>query len=118
MLLRIDVAECGKVRRRSERLGKSGPDAVGDSELHPHPLRDDQDVTEDDGGVHPDLIYRLQGDLRRELRRTDHGEKVGALPNGAILGQVSPRLAHHPHRGPLGRLAPAGAEEEIVHAPP
>ena len=44
-----------------------------------------------------------------------HGQEVGAGAHRAILGQVAAGLAHHPHRRPLHRLAPAGAQEEIVH---
>ena len=82
---------------------------------HAHGLRDDEDVAEDDRGVDAEQIHRLQGDLDGQLRRTHHGEEVGALPHRAILGEVAAGLAHHPDRGPLHGLALAGAEEEIVH---
>ena len=38
------------------------------------------------------------------------------LADRAVLGQVAAGLAHHPHRPALGRLAAAGAQEEVVHA--
>ena len=87
-------------------------------EPHAHGLRDDEDVAEDDRGVDAEQVHRLQRDLDGQLGRADHREEVGALPHRAILGQVAAGLAHHPHRRPLHGLAPAGAQEEIVHASP
>ena len=95
---------------------KPGADALLHRERHAHGLRDDQDVAEDDGGVDPEPVHRLERHLDGQLGRPDHGEEVGALPHRAVLGEVAAGLAHHPHGGPLDGLAPAGAEEEIVHA--
>ena len=76
----------------------------------------DEDVAEDDRGVHAEDVHRLQRHLDGQLGRAHHREEVGALAHRAVLGQIAAGLAHHPHGRPLDRLAPAGAEEEIVHA--
>ena len=41
--------------------------------------------------------------------------KSARCAHRAVLGEVAAGLAHHPDRRPLDGLAPAGAEEEIVH---
>jgi hypothetical protein len=74
-----------------------------------------EDVAEDDRGINADLIDRLERDFHRQLRRSNHGQKIGSLAYRAICRQVPPSLAHHPDRRPLDGFAPAGSEEEIIH---
>jgi hypothetical protein len=110
-----DVAQAAEIVCRSQRLMKPGAHALVDRERHAHGLRDNQDVAEDDRRVDAEPVHRLQRHLDGQLRRPDHGQEVGPLAHSPVLGQVAPRLAHHPHGWPLDRLAPAGPKEEIVH---
>src|SRR6185295_11642057 len=47
-----------------------------------------------------------------ELRRLAQVEERDALADLAVLGQVAPRLAHHPQRRARRGLASTGAQEE------
>ena len=78
------------------------------------PSKREQDVGEQDRRVHADEVDRLQRDLDGQLGRPAHLEEAVLRADGAVLGQVAARLAHHPDGRALGGLAPAGAQEEIV----
>jgi hypothetical protein len=114
-VLGLDVAQPVDISGRSQRLVKPGPHALVHRQHHAHGLGDDQDVAEDDRRVDPEPVHGLERHLDGQLGGPDHGEKVGALAHGPVLGQIAPRLAHHPHRWPLDGLTPAGPKKEIVH---
>ena len=58
---------------------------------------------------------RLQRDLERELGRPAELEQRVLLAQRAVLGHVAPRLPHHPDGRAVDGLAPARAQEAIVH---
>ena len=111
----MHVRQAVEITRLPERMIEPGTDAVFHGERHPHRLRNDEDVAEDDRRIHTENVDRLQGNLDRQLGCPHHREKIGALPDGAILGEIAPGLAHHPDGWTLDPLAPAGAQEKIVH---
>jgi hypothetical protein len=83
--------------------------ALGEIEPEPHRVRHREDVREQDRGVEREAVERLQRHLAGEIRvHAQVHEAAGLLPRGAVLGQVSPGLAHHPHRGDIDRLAEEG----------
>jgi hypothetical protein len=71
----------GRVEWRGEGRGGIHKD------FHPHRLRDDEDVTEDDRGIDETQVppYRLESDLARERRRPADFEKLVLSPDGAKL---------------------------------
>ena len=99
----------------AHRGGEDRPVAGREHQLGAHGFERQQDVGEQDGGVHAHQVDRLDGHLGRQLRGLAEGEEVHVLPHRPVLRQIAPGLAHHPHRPPLGRLAPAGAQEQVVH---
>src|SRR6185436_3329907 len=70
---------------------------------------------EQDRGVEPEALDRLQRHLAGQLRGPAHLPEAGAGAHRPVLGHVAPRLAHEPDRDPLDRLTPAGAEEQVIH---
>ena len=74
-----------------------------------------EEVAEEDRRVDAESTHRLQGDLDGQLGRPAEVEQAVLLPQGAVLGHVSPRLAHEPDRRLVDGLAAARAEEAVVH---
>jgi hypothetical protein len=93
------------------------PRLLEDVEVDAHPRQRRQDVGEEDDAVGLVRVPRLQRDLGRHL-----GDLGALAEGGVLLAQVAvhlhvpPRLAHHPHRRPLHRLAARRAEQQRVAA--
>jgi hypothetical protein len=101
-------------RRRSM---SPGPGAVVEVELHAHRLDRDEDVAEDDAGVHAVAAERLERDLGREIRRLAQTEEGGLAADLLVLGQIAPGLTHDPDRRAVHRLPAAGLQERAAHRP-
>ena len=107
-------------RRRSiccaigDGLVDHGALALRELERRAHRLERQQDVREEDRRVDPEA-QRLQRDLHGQLRRLAELEQRARLAQLAVLGHVAPGLPHEPHGRSLDGLAPAGAQEEVVH---
>ena len=98
-----------------DRLVDDRPLALGELERRTHRLERQQDVREEDGGVDPEA-HRLQRHLHGELRRLAQLEQRVLLAHLPVLGHVAPGLAHEPYGRALDGLAPARAQEAVVHA--
>ena len=69
-----------------------------------------------DTGLREDLIaHGLERDLGGNFRPAQRLQEAPRPPDGAVLGQRPPRLAHEPHGRALDRLAPGGAHEKRLH---
>src|SRR5262249_46038747 len=88
---------------------------VAELQLHAHALDGDEDVGEDDGGIDPEAPDGLDGDLGGQVGRLAEGEELHLLPDGAVLREVSPRLAHDPDWRDVHGLSACGAKEAVVH---
>ena len=108
------LAQRVHLRAGAHRLGQLRAGVEG----HPHAerLERQQDVGEDDRGVEREAAQRLQRGLDRQLRRLAQRQEVHALAQRAVLRQVAAGLPHDPQRRAVDRLAPAGAQEAVVHA--
>ena len=91
-----------------------GPLALGELEGRAHRLERKQDVGEEDRRVDAEP-EGLQRDRQRKLGRLADLEERVLFAERAVLGHVAARLPHEPHRRDVGRLAPASAEEAVVH---
>ena len=114
MLLRIHGVQLVQILERAERGGELRADAFIEREVHAHGFGDDQNVAEDDRGIHANEVQRLQRDFHGQLRRAAHRQEVRLRTNRAILRQIPSCLAHHPHRRALDGLTPERAEEQII----
>src|SRR5690606_25451375 len=88
---------------------------VAELELHPHGLHGDQDVREDDGGIHAQALDRLHRHLGGEvgvLAQVEEGERLTDRP---VLGEVAAGLAHDPDGRGVGGLSARGAKQAIIH---
>ena len=101
--------------QRPHRLAITGPDALDEVDVEAHREHRGHDVGEHDGRVDAVPANRLQRHLGRQLGGAVDVEEGVPLADRAVLGQRAPRLAHEPHRRPLDRLAPRGADEERLH---
>jgi hypothetical protein len=80
-------------------------------------VRDDQNVGKQDRAVEAETADRLERDLGRGVAVIDQREESALLrAQGAVFGQVAPRLAHQPDRGVgAGPFAAQRAEQNTGH---
>jgi hypothetical protein len=84
LLVHVDMlTQARDVRGRVKRRGEERRGVHED--FHPHRLRDDEDVAEDDCGVEQARVppYGLESDLARERGRPAYLEKLVLCPDGA-----------------------------------
>ena len=99
----------------AQRTLEARPLAFGEVKAEAHRIGDGEDVGEQDGGVEIVAGQRLQGDLAGHGRRLAQVEEIaGPLARFAILGKVTPGLAHQPEGGVLGGFLQQCAEEGVV----
>ena len=111
VLLGLERPEAVEVGGPPERLGDDRSGAGGDVDAEADGVGRDHDVAVEDGGVDAVAAHRLERDLRRQLGPLDGVEDAALAPDGAVLGQRPPGLAHEPHRCPRGGTAGAGGQE-------
>ena len=100
-------AQRGHVAGRPHGVPDGGAHVGDEVQLHTHGHERKQDVSEDDGAVHPEAPNRLQRYLRRQLRLCADVEERVPLPHGSVLRQEAPRLSHEPGRRAVYGLTPA-----------
>jgi hypothetical protein len=105
---RVGVGHVGRIGNwLVDDRSLSGFDVV----LEPERFEDRQDVREHDHAVGPVSLPWLECDLGRDLGGRHGFEEVVLLTDLAVLGEVSPRLPHQPHRRSLRALAPGRPHE-------
>ena len=102
------------VGRRAHRAVDDGALAPRELEADAERLHHEQDVGEEDGRVHAELLDRQHRHLGRRVRRPAELEEPEPLADRAVLGQEAAGLAHEPDRRE-GRRAAAAGGEECVH---
>ncbi len=107
----VERGEGRDIRRRPHRVLEHGTAAGDDAHVDAGQLDRDDDVAEEDRGIHAVPTDRLQGDLARELGREAGLEHVGADAQLAVFRQRTAGLPHEPHRSRLGAI-PAICPEE------
>lgn len=83
-------------------------------EFHAHRFLHDEDVGENDRGIHTDDVHRLDGDFGGEFGSFAEREEVRPLSNRPILREIAPGLPHHPHGSAFDGLTACGSEKEVV----
>ena len=116
-LRRITLDEPLDVGTRPHRPLDHRPVTRRELEPDAHRLDDQQDVGEEDRGVHAEPLDREDRHLRRGLRVLAQVEEPQARPHGAVLGQIAAGLPHQPDRRVVGRRT-ATCGEKRVHGPP
>ena len=89
--------------------------AFDETDGAPQRVRDDQDVAEQDGRVHPIAAQRLQRRLDAERRGVAEAEEIRGPPAQLlVLGEIAPGLAEEPERRPIRRLIGEGAQQALA----
>jgi hypothetical protein len=84
-------------------------------QAQPQRIGDGEDIGEQDGRIQGKAPQGLQRDLAGQLGGAAQGHEIpGAFPHRAVLRQVTARLAHHPHRGAIHRLAGQRTQKTVV----
>ena len=99
-LLHLGAAAGGIVNHRSL--------AFGELQLDAHGFQGEEDVGEDDGGIHTQFFYGEEGYLSCQLRRLTEGKKRILPPQGAVLCEEAACLPHQPDRRILRRFPRTG----------
>ena len=102
---RLDLR--GGANRRSDDRAR-----IAQFDGRAHRFGGNQNIGKYDDGIDAQATVGLQRNLRRELGRLGHFEKGVLFAQRAILGQITPGLAHHPHRHAGNGFAAAGPQEE------
>ena len=77
-------------------------------EIEPHRREGNEQIGEEDRGVHVDDVHGLKRHGDGEFGRTADVEQRVALPQRAIIRHVPSGLAHEPDGRGIDRLAPTG----------
>ena len=112
---RLELAKPVDVGRGANRLLDRRSLALHEIEREAHWLERHEQVGEKDCGVDVDGLDRLEGHLDGERGLAAQLEQGIFRPESPVLGHVAPRLTHEPDGRRVHRLAPARAEEPIVH---
>ena len=97
-VVHVGHLHAGQVFFGSDGVRQIGPESGAHFYLYVHRLRNHQNITEQNGGVHSVSPKRLHGDLRGELWGLTAGEKVVLGAQFHEFGKVASGLTHHPHR--------------------
>src|SRR5208282_354818 len=91
----VEKLEFLDIALRADRLGQVGA-GIAEFELESHGFGGDENVGEDDDGVHAEQAKGLKGDFNGEIGRLTNLQKGVVCANGAVFGEVAAGLAHHP----------------------
>ena len=91
-------------------IGEIGA-GVAEFELEAHGFGGDEDVGEDDDGVDAELAKGLKRDFDGEIGRFADFEEGVICADGAVFGEITASLTHHPHGKARESFATAGAPE-------
>ena len=97
------------------RIIDARPFAGGEAQLEAHRFDGQQQVGEDDGGIHVQNLDRLQRDGSGQVRALADFEDAVAGADLPVLAQIAARLAHEPYRANVGRSAPARIQKAACH---
>ena len=87
------------------------PFALDELEPDAEWLEDEQDIREENGGVHAEPLDGLERHLGRGLRILAQLEEAVARAHRAVLGHVASGLAHEPNGRDRCRLPATGEEK-------
>ena len=111
---RLDARQLEHLGRVMNRAGDVRSLARREAEAEAEGLERQQDVGEENRGVHAQPLDGLEGHLRGELGVVAQLEQRVLLPQGAVLRQVPPCLTHEPHRRDVAGLRAARLQEATV----
>lgn len=115
IFLRVGDRQRFNVGRGADDLLETRAFAGFEVQAQAHGIGDGEDVREQNRRVQRVALQRLQGDLAGKLRVHAQAHEVTGLgAAGAVLRQVAPGLAHHPHRGDVYRLLEQCTQETVV----
>ena len=114
-LPRLEARQPVHVLGGADRVVDRRPFTLHEIEVQPHRRERDEQIGEENRGVHVDEVHRLQRDGHGQFRVGTDLEEGIALAQRAIVRHVAARLAHEPDRRLVDRLPPAGAQKPIVH---
>src|SRR6266704_1280539 len=86
---------------------------IAEFQLQAHGFSEDQDVRENDNGVHAKPPKGLDGNFDGKLGRLANLKECVLCANLAVLGEIPACLAHHPHGNAGKDLTAAGAKEQV-----
>ena len=115
LLARLEAPQRLDVRRRAHGLLDAGALAGHEVEGDAEGGQGQQQIAEDDGGVHPQGLHGLERHLHRQLRGAAELEQAVLLAEGPVLRHVASRLAHEPDRHTVRRFPPTRFEKSFVH---
>ena len=114
-LVQVGHLQRGHIGLFTHRLGKARPLARRKAQPQAHGVGHRQDVREQNSRVQRIAVQGLQRHLGGEVGAGGQThEAAGPRARGVVFGQVAAGLAHQPHRGVVGGLAQAGAQELVV----
>ena len=87
------------------------PFPLGELEIQPQGLEDQEDVGEQNRGIDAQPLGRGDRHLGRQLGPFAQLEERDLRANGPVFGHVAAGLPHQPDRRDFRRLAPAGFEK-------
>jgi hypothetical protein len=103
----------GHIFRGAQRRGQARP-LLRELYRQPHRLERDQQIGEQDRGVEAETPDRLQRHLGGQRGVLAQLQERHALADLAVLGEVAPRLAHHPQRRLRRRFTTTGPQEQSI----
>jgi hypothetical protein len=101
----------------TERMRDVRPLSRRETQPQSQRLERQQDVGEQNRGVHAEPLHRLKRHLSRQLGRMAQIEDGVLLAQLAVLRHVAPRLPHEPHRGDVGAFPAAGFKKAQLREP-
>jgi len=110
----LDARQLEDLGRFMNRAGDVRSLARREAEAEAEGLERQQDVGEENRGVHAQPLDRLEGDPGGELGCVTQLEQRVLLSQRAVLREVPPRLSHEPHRRDVGGLRAARFQEAAV----
>ncbi len=113
-LLEVRLAQPIDVLGGPQRRVDRRPLSLGVRQVQPGALHRQQEIREDDGGVDPQALDRVDRDLRHQVGVAAHLQERATGADLPVLAHVAAGLAHEPDRRHGRRLAPAGAHERAV----
>lgn len=106
----VEVADGGGVADREVHADAAG---VAEMVRLAEGFGDDEDIGKNDSGIEWEAAQGLEGDFCGEFRGFGEGEKIVALLEGAVFGEVAPGLAHDPCWGAFGWATVKGVEKAL-----
>jgi len=113
LLLRVEEAKRFDVLLGADRLGEVWS-RVAEFQRKAHGFGRNENVGENDDGVHVEAAEGLKGDFGGEIGGFANLEKSVLGADLAVFGKIAAGLAHHPDRNARDGFSAAGTEEEFL----